>query len=125
MDKIFYNKLIRDKIPEVIRARGAECEVEEISDARFREEIMKKVVEEASGLSKTKNREELLEELADVHIVLMEIRKLNNVGAAEFNTALTENIILKGGYDKHVFLHWSSDDGYRSNEPKGVEPISH
>lgn len=121
MDKIYYNKLIRDKIPEVIRGRGAECEVEELDDTRFKEELMKKAVEEASGLSHARNREELLEELADVHMVLMEIRKLNNVGAAEFNTAITENILLKGGYDKHVFLHWSSDDGYRSNEPKGQD----
>jgi predicted house-cleaning noncanonical NTP pyrophosphatase (MazG superfamily) len=119
MDKIFYNKLIRDKIPAVIRARGAECETENIDDERFKEEIMKKATEEASGLSQAKNREELLEELADVHVVLSEIQKLHGITDEEFKTALAENIALKGGFDAHVYLHWSSDDGYRTNEPKG------
>lgn len=116
MGNITYNKLIRDKIPEVIRARGAECEVETLDDERFKVELLRKVEEEASGLSQAKTRAELLEEFADVSVVLMEIRKLHNITEQEFNTALAENIALKGGFDKHVYLHWSSDDGYRTNE---------
>ncbi len=119
MNKITYNKLIRDKIPEIIRARGAECEVETLDDVRFAEEIMKKVVEEAGGLSQARNREELLEEIGDVMVVLDEVRKLNGISKEEVDTAMADNLALKGGFDKHVYLHWSSDDAYHSNEKSG------
>ncbi len=116
MNKITYNKLIRDKIPEIIRERGAECETEVLDDVRFADELMRKVVEESSGLLQSRSREEMLEELGDVTIVLTEIRKLHNISDEEMEKALVDNIALKGGFDKHIYLHWSSDDGYRSNE---------
>jgi predicted house-cleaning noncanonical NTP pyrophosphatase (MazG superfamily) len=43
--KIYYNKLIRDRIPEKIAAAGADCEIRVLSDAEFAEELVKKVEE--------------------------------------------------------------------------------
>lgn len=61
-----YNKLVRDKIPEIIRADGKECEIR-IAEGKEKYELLeKKLMEEVDEFLEDKN----LEELADVMEVL-------------------------------------------------------
>ena len=46
MKEIVYNKLVRDKIPEIIEADGKTCETEILSDAEYIEMIDAKLDEE-------------------------------------------------------------------------------
>ena len=43
MSKIIYNKLVRDKIPEIIEASGKTCETEILSDEEYLQMIDKKL----------------------------------------------------------------------------------
>ena len=45
-EKIIYNKLIRDKIPEIIEASGKTCETEILSDEEYLQMLDKKLDEE-------------------------------------------------------------------------------
>ncbi|MBS3116883.1 nucleoside triphosphate pyrophosphohydrolase [Candidatus Woesearchaeota archaeon] len=123
MKKIYYNKLIRDEIPSKIKENKGEYEVRSLSLDEFEQELLKKVMEEASGLLKTTTREELLDELVDITIVLEEIKKTKKIEEGEFQEARRRNMVRKGGFFKKLFLVWSSDTSYKTNEisyPKKV-----
>ena len=116
MRRIYYHKLIRDKIPESIKEWGGEYEVKKLGAKRFEEELLKKVGEEASGLLKATTKEEMTAELADVIDVLEEIKKLKRISERQVDEARKRAIKKKGGFKKKLFLVWSSDTGYKTNE---------
>lgn len=117
--KIFYNKLIRDLIPEKIAAAGAECETRVLAGEEYERALLAKVEEEGSGVASATTREELIEEVADVIDVLDEIKKLKGITDEELRQAQTAAQMKKGGFAKKLFLIWSSDDGYKTNEKHG------
>ena len=120
---VYYNKLIRDNIEAKIRAKGENCEVRAITDDQeFEQELLKKVTEEASALSKVRTKEEFLDELADLMAVIDTLRALQGVSDTDLAEARTKNESKKGGFEKRLFLHWSDDSDYKSNEtPQGVK----
>ena len=64
-----YNKLVRDKIPEIIKASGKECEIE-IAPKEERYSLLEnKLQEEVGEFLEDKN----LEELADIMEVLFDL----------------------------------------------------
>lgn len=122
MAKVYYNKLIRDRIKEKIENNGEQCEVRQITDdAEFQQELLKKVAEEASALSRARSREEFIDEYADLMVVLDTLTAQLELSEAEVSLALKENLERKGGYQERHFLNWSDDAGYESNEsPQGI-----
>ncbi len=116
MEKIYYNKLCRDRVPEIINEKGFECEVREVSPDEYKREIIRKVFEEASGVSNHSGREEFLKELADLLITINAAKKAFEVTDAEVTEAMTKSLVDKGGYDKKLYLAWSSDTEYSSHD---------
>ena len=123
MGRVFYNKLIRDNIPDKIKSLNETCDVRSITDEQeFHQELLKKVAEEASALSTVSTREEFLSEYADLSIVLDELLKQQEISETELQEAIAKNREKKGGFTKKLFLHWSSDESYKSNEtPQGMK----
>lgn len=118
MKKIFYRKLIRDKIPAKMDRVGAAYEIRKLGQKEFRKELLKKVGEEASGLLAAKNKEEIIEELADVLDVIEEIRRHWKIKPSCLRKFQKENALKKGGFKRKIYLVWSEDTGYRTNERK-------
>jgi predicted house-cleaning noncanonical NTP pyrophosphatase (MazG superfamily) len=116
MKKIHYNKLIRDKIPERIKKDGAEFRIRRLGKREFEIELLKKVEEEASALPKAKNQQELIAELADVADVIDEIKTLKKITSSEIKKKQKMNFIKKGGFKKKLYLYWTTDSGYKTNE---------
>jgi predicted house-cleaning noncanonical NTP pyrophosphatase (MazG superfamily) len=123
MSKVFYNKLIRDNIPEIITKNDGEYEVRALSDdAEFQQELFKKITEEAQALSKVRKRGDFLSEYADLMVVLDALTRQLEFTEADIRVAIEENMQKKGAFKKRLFLHWSSDKNYRSNEtPQGIK----
>ncbi|MEX0917749.1 MAG: nucleoside triphosphate pyrophosphohydrolase [Candidatus Paceibacterota bacterium] len=123
MSKVFYNKLVRDRIKEKIEGNGEQCEVRPIADnEEFQQELLKKVAEEASALARSRSREEFLDEYADLMVVLDTLTAQLELSEAEVSLVLKENLERKGGYQERHFLLWSDDSGYESNEtPQGIK----
>lgn len=115
-DKIHYRKLIRDNIPEKIAREGSECETRILSDQEYRFELRRKVVEEASSIPALIHRAELLDEMADLEMVIAALKEVEGITDDEMRQALARNRERKGGFEKRLFLEWSSDSGYKSNE---------
>ncbi len=125
MRRIFYNKLVRDKIPEIIESKGEQCDARILDDAHeFQQELLKKITEEAGGLVKARTRTELLNEYADLMVALDALMDLMEFTEADIATAVKENVEKKGNYKRQLFLHWSEDSEYRSNEtPQGIREV--
>lgn len=123
MGRVYYNKLIRDKVPAKIEGRGEECEIRSITDDQeYEQELLKKVSEEAQALSRVRTREEFLDEYADLMAVLGALRELKHCSEAEIKESFDHNVAKKGLFTKRYFLHWSSDTDYTSNEtPQGMK----
>ena len=107
MKKVYYHKLIRDKIPERITQRGGKYSVKKLDKKEFEGELLKKVGEEADGLLSAKNKQELISELADVLVVIEEVKKLKRISGRQIFQALKTNYARKGGFRKKLFLDWS------------------
>lgn len=123
MKRVFYNKLVRDKIKAKIEGKGEACAVRALTDdAEFEQELLKKVHEEASGLAQARTRDEFLAEYADLMVVLDSLTHLMGFSEADIRVAVEENVAKKGLYQERHFLHWSEDRGYESNEtPQGIK----
>jgi predicted house-cleaning noncanonical NTP pyrophosphatase (MazG superfamily) len=116
MEKIFYNKLCRDKVPDIIRTKGYECEVREVAHDEFKREIVRKVYEEASGVSNHDSREQLVKQLADLVITLDAVTEEYGISDDELDEAVKKSVEEKGGYEKRLYLSWSSDTEYNSSD---------
>lgn len=116
MEKIYYNKLCRDKVPEIIIGKGFECEVREVDHEEYQREIVRKVYEEASGVSNHSGRSSLLKELADLLITIDAVKKEYSITDAEIDKAVETSIEDKGGYEERLYLSWSSDTEYSSHD---------
>ena len=122
INKVYYNKLVRDKIPEIIKDKQEQCEVRTITDiVELQQELFKKIKEEAASLAMARTKAEFIEEYADLEFVLETIVKQLGITPEEINQGREENILRKGEYNQQHFLVWSDDVSYKSNEsPQGI-----
>lgn len=124
INRIYYNKLVRDNIPAKIEAKREQCSVRKITDPQeFQQELLKKVREEAASLSMVRTREEFLEEYCDLQMVLATLMEQLEIPVEEIETARSENALKKGAYKHSYFLEWSEDVNYRSNESTQGIPL--
>lgn len=117
INRVYYNKLVRDNIPAKIEAKRQKCEIRKITDVQeLQQELFKKIREEAASLSMSRTREEFLEEYSDLMAVLETLIRQLEIPKEELIQARRDNLLKKGGYKHGYYLHWSDDVDYRSNE---------
>jgi predicted house-cleaning noncanonical NTP pyrophosphatase (MazG superfamily) len=117
INRVYYNKLVRDNIPAKIEAKRQKCEIRKITDVQeLQQELFKKIKEEAASLSMSRTREEFLEEYSDLMAVLETLVRQLEIPKEELIQARRDNLLKKGGYKHGYYLHWSDDVNYRSNE---------
>ena len=95
-----YDKLVRDRIPEIIENSGNHCEVEIVSDEVALGYLYKKLNEEVGELLEDKN----LEEIADVMEVLFAIGKKYGYSEDEVLGRRNEKRDSRGGFEDNLVL---------------------
>lgn len=122
INRIYYNKLVRDNIPAKIKAKREEFEVRNITDVQeLQQELFKKVQEEAASLSMCRTTEHFLEEYSDLMVVLETLIEQLEIPREELIRVRKDNLVKKGRYKHGYYLHWSADVNYRSDEsPQGI-----
>ena len=100
MKTIIYDKLVRDKIPEIIEKSGKQCEIEILSDEKYLEMIDKKLDEELAEYHKDKN----IEELADLLEVIYAATKARGYSIEDLEKVRAEKAEKRGGFDKKILL---------------------
>ena len=103
MEKVF-NKLVRDNIPDIIENNGEKAIIRILNDDEYRNELYKKLIEETNEVVSSKNKEETLEELADVLEVLKAIVNLENKTIDDVIEIANQKRLKRGGFDKRIFL---------------------
>lgn len=114
--KIHYHKLIRDRIPDVMRTNHARFKISTLNRKRFIKELLKKVGEEASALPALSKKSDITSELADTLDVIKAIQQTLKISDREVLTAQKTALKKKGWFNKRIFLSWAEDTGYRTNE---------
>ncbi len=109
MTKTRYGKLVRDKIPEIVRTEGKVPNVRNLDVDSFRNELLYKLIEEAEELRKAGEYNEaskpgLIEESADVLEVMYAIFEEFDLDEGEIERVRREKLEKKGGFKDKVFL---------------------
>lgn len=95
-----YDKLVRDRIPEIIEASGNKCEIEVVSDEVALEYLYKKLTEEVGELLEDKN----LDEIADCLEVLFAIGAKYGYSEDEVLGRRDEKKLKRGGFEDNLIL---------------------
>jgi predicted house-cleaning noncanonical NTP pyrophosphatase (MazG superfamily) len=98
MPKFIFNKLIRDKLWDIMKGRGVTIEEKDLTPDEFIYALKNKLKEESDEVFEAKTTEELKEEIADVQEVLIALCK-----AADFNMQEIEDIRQKKNEKKGGF----------------------
>ena len=99
MEKI-YDKLVRDKIPEIIMKSGKTCLVEVLDNDKYVDLLDKKLFEEMLEYHQDKS----VEELADIVEVIYAIAKSRGLSFEEFEKIRNKKADERGGFDKKILL---------------------
>jgi predicted house-cleaning noncanonical NTP pyrophosphatase (MazG superfamily) len=96
-----YNKLVRDRIPEILDEKGVSYEKRIASPEEYKAELIKKLDEEIEEFSEAGD----LEELADVAEVIEALKKLPEY--VDVEAIRQKKREEKGGFDQKIILKGS------------------
>jgi predicted house-cleaning noncanonical NTP pyrophosphatase (MazG superfamily) len=97
---IKYNKVIRDKIPEIIADSGKKYNLKHLDDTSFLTELEKKLIEEVNEYAESKD----VEELSDLLEVIYRISELKGVNSDELDEIRKDKAKKRGKFDDNLFL---------------------
>lgn len=98
---ITYNKLVRDRIPEIIKKSGSKCRYHIITDDNEYLEKLHEKLQEEIGEFKTKPSSE---EFVDVLEVLEAISKFYGYHIDGIKDLKKDKKLKRGGFDKRIVL---------------------
>lgn len=105
MAEIKYQKLVRDKIPEIIENAGKTCVTEVLSDPEYLYMLDMKLEEELKEYYQDKN----LEELADLMEVIFAVAEARGYSIAKLEQVRKKKADERGGYKQKIPLKEVSD----------------
>jgi len=106
MNRKEYNKLIRDRIPEIIRDSGRKYEVIEMSEEEYLQALRVKLLEEAQEAFKA-DSQELVTELADLFEVIDALIEVCSIARESVLEKQRIRKIERGGFTKKLKLLWA------------------
>ena len=101
-------KLVRDKIPDIIRNDGKKPITRILQDDEYLAELKKKAVEEAKEFEAALTKENMVEELADQMEVILACLKAIDVSAEKLEEVRLQKSENKGGFSKRIF--WEGNE---------------
>lgn len=100
MSVITYNKLVRDKIPEIIEANGNKCSTEILSDGEYLRMVDAKLDEELAEYHKDQN----IEELADLLEVIYAAAQARGYSLEELEAVRVKKAEKRGAFKERILL---------------------
>lgn len=100
--KIIYNKLVRDKIPEIIQGAGKVCETKILSNEEYLQMLDNKLDEELKEYREAQN----IEELADLLEVLYAVTKARGYSIEQVEQVRVDKQKSRGGFEQKILLEW-------------------
>ena len=95
-----YNKLVRDKIPEIMESKGEKPIIRILSDEEYISALERKLDEEVGEYHRDKNAEEL----ADILEVVFALGDAIGCSSEELMEIYQKKRESRGGFEKRYFL---------------------
>lgn len=95
-----YNKLVRDKIPQIITQTGNICEIRELAQEEYLLHLDRKLSEELAEYQESKS----LEELADLLEVMYAVVKARGYSLEELEQIRKQKCEKRGGFEQRILL---------------------
>lgn len=95
-----YNKLVRDKIPEIIEKSGKRCIIETMDKKTYLESLDNKLHEELAEYQQDKS----IEELADLLEVIYAVASARGYSIEELERIRAEKAEKRGGFKDRIWL---------------------
>lgn len=102
-----HNKLVRDKIPEIIKKENRRPITRLLKNEEYINELNKKLQEEVKEYLEDNN----VEELADIVEVIYGILDSKNVTIEEFEAIRKSKVEKRGAFKERIFLEKVLEDG--------------
>ncbi|WP_421377998.1 phosphoribosyl-ATP pyrophosphohydrolase [Bacillus salacetis] len=99
-----YNKLVRDKIPEIIESNGKKFTTRILSNEEYITELKNKSFEELEEYRNAITREEALEELADLMEIVHAFARSHGTNLEEVEEIRRNRAEDHGGFNEKIFL---------------------
>jgi predicted house-cleaning noncanonical NTP pyrophosphatase (MazG superfamily) len=106
MSRIVYNKLVRDRIPEIIAQNGKTYGAESMSPEEFERGLLEKLIEEAREAQQADDTQ-LKTELADLQEVIDALLVLKGISRQVLRAEQRSRRRERGGFKKHLKLLWT------------------
>ncbi len=100
MGTIIHNKLVRDRIPEIIEGSGKSCITRILPQGRYLVALEAKLHEELAEYEESKS----MEELADLLEVMMAVAEARGYSFDEVEAIRREKAEKRGGFRQRIYL---------------------
>lgn len=100
MSSIKYNKLVRDRIPDIIEASGKQCVYATLSDDEYLKMLDEKLNEELQEYQESKS----MEELADLLEVMIAVATARGSSFEEIERIRIEKAEKRGAFARKILL---------------------
>lgn len=95
-----YNKLVRDKIEDIMIEKGAKPVTRILSNEEYLKELEKKLLEEVNEYLESKE----VEELADIEEVIIAILEAKNISRENLEEIRQAKVKKRGAFKRRLFL---------------------
>ncbi|PLS18706.1 phosphoribosyl-ATP pyrophosphohydrolase [Bacillus sp. M6-12] len=99
-----YNKLVRDLIPKVIENTGKRFTTRILDEKEYISELKKKSYEELEEYMATTNKDEAIEELADLLEIIHAFAEYHGSSIQEVEQVRSRKAAERGGFKEKIFL---------------------
>ncbi|MDK2899262.1 MAG: hypothetical protein PWQ10_449 [Patescibacteria group bacterium] len=104
MPKFKLNKLVRDKLPVDYSRLGQIVEYKKLSPDEHKNQLIKKIIEEAKEIQIDDSIENIKSEIADIQQVINDLMDLCNITSDQIKVAQKIKYNKKGGFKKGFFV---------------------
>ncbi len=99
-----YNKLVRDKIPQIIEGTGKRYTAEVLNEEDYIKYLKLKSYEELDEYCAARTNEEAVEELADLLEIVRTLAGYHGSSMEEVEKVRREKAEKRGGFEEKLFL---------------------
>jgi len=97
-------KLVRDKIPEIMRTKSLSAKFLMATERKFEFYLRKKIKEEINEMLKAKSKQQITEEMADVMEILDTFLAFHQISKKEMKKIRKDKVKTKGRFRRKILL---------------------
>src|SRR6266540_3392074 len=98
--RMTFNKLVRDKIPDLIRQRGSQPITQILAPDTYKKELQRKLGEEVAEFCESGQ----MEELADILEVIFALAAVEGVSHFKLEDIRQRKLAERGGFTRRILL---------------------